>query len=137
MQDAIQRPQIVNAIALSLVSPSIHCRKLSAEMLIFFGSFDEHTDERLGLSLVFGAFDHVEQQLNAAIADVSFKVGRFDVWLRQLETLVDGRGRMGSMVGVNKEMKDSAGVMEVVVSTACCSRIGKPDNESGGSEEWC
>jgi hypothetical protein len=110
------RPTIVNAICTSLLSPYQPCRKLAAEMLIFFCSFDEESPDRKGLGMVLVAFDYVEQTLNSAIADVSNKVGKFDMWLRQLEATIDGRGRMGSMVGMSKDFKESIHVQEYCVS---------------------
>lgn len=45
---------------------------------------------------------------------VGQKVGRFDVWLQQLSTTVDGRGRMGSTVGLSKDLKgtDDGSIMD-------------------------
>ena len=90
---------------------------MAAEILVFFCHWDEHNDERIGLRLVLNAFDLLEQRLNVAVADLSNKVGRFDVWLRQLELAADGRGRMGSMVGVSKDLKgnDDSAIMEYCV----------------------
>jgi cytokinesis protein len=112
----MSNPPIVNAICASLTSPHPPCRKLSAEMMIFFCSFDEDSQDRLGLVLV--AFDFVEQTMNAGITDPSKKVNRFDMWLRQLEAIIDGRGRMGSMVGMSKDFKDAVDVHEYCVRTS-------------------
>jgi cytokinesis protein len=87
-------------------------------MLIFFCSFDEESPDRRGLGMVLVAFDSVEQNINAAIADVTNKVGKFDMWLRQLEATIDGRGRMGSMVGMSKDFKEAVHVHEYCVSGA-------------------
>lgn len=122
--DAMSRPQIPNAICASLVSPHTPCRRIAAEMLLFFCTFDENARERKGLALVLSSFDHVEQVINSAILDVANKVGKFDMWLRQLEAVIDGRGRMGSMVGMSKDFKEAMDVHEYCVSTDCdpCAR---------------
>lgn len=112
----MSNPPIVNAICASLTSPHPPCRKLSAEMLIFFCSFDDDSPDRRGLGLVLVAFDAVEQAINAGITDPSKKVNKFDMWLRQLESMVDGRGRMGSMVGMSKDFKDAVDIHEYCVS---------------------
>ena len=36
--------------------------------------------------------------------------GRFDAWFRVLESTIEGRGRMGSMVGASEEVRRDAGV---------------------------
>jgi len=114
----MQKSQIVSSIANSLVSPSLLSRKVSAEILVFFCHWDEDNPDRVGLRLVLNAFDQLEQRLNTAVADIANKVGRFDVWLKQLEQIIDGRGRMGSMVGVSKDLKgqDDGAIMDYCVS---------------------
>lgn len=111
------KPQIIHAIATSLISPRLTSRQLSAEMLVFFCHLTDQT-HRTGLSMVQTAFDQLEQRLNAAITDISQKVGRFEVWLKQLEQTIDGRGRMGSMVGVSNDLKgqDDHSLVEYCVS---------------------
>ncbi len=114
----MQKPQIVASIASSLVSPNLLSRKVAAEILVFFCHWDENNPDRVGLGLVLNAFHQLEQRLNSAVADLAKKVGRFDVWLRQLEQTIDGRGRMGSMVGVSKDLKgqDDSAIMDYCVS---------------------
>jgi cytokinesis protein len=118
--DAVQKPQIVFAIASSLISPHMACRKVAGEILVFFCHWDEQNPERVGLRLVLRGFEIVEQQLNTAVTDLAHKVGRFDVWLRQLEAAIDGRGRMGSAVGVSKDLKgqDDGSILDYCVSFA-------------------
>ena len=115
--DAMQKPKIVSSIANSLVSPNLSARKVAAEILVFFCHWDEKSPDRVGLGLVLNAFDQLEQKLNTAIGDIAKKVGRFDVCLRQLEQIIDGRGRMGSMVGVSKDLKgqDDGAIMDYCV----------------------
>lgn len=115
--DAMDKPQIVASIAGSLVSPNLASRKVAAEILVFFCHWDASNTNRVGLGLVINAFDQLEQRLNLAIADLANKVGRFDVWMKQLEQTIDGRGRMGSMVGVSNDLKgtDDGSIMDYCV----------------------
>lgn len=55
--------------------------------------------------MVLQAFDQLEARLNGQIVDVANKVGRFDTWIKQLEQTVSGRGRMGSTVGLSKDLQ--------------------------------
>lgn len=116
----MQKPQIANGIANSLVSPSILSRKVAAEILVFFCHFNENEPERVGLGLVLNAFDQLELKLNSTIPDMANKVGKFDVWLKQLEQTIDGRGRMGSTVGVSQELRgtEDGAIMDYCVSVA-------------------
>ena len=61
--------------------------------------------QRRGLPVVLQAFDQLEARLNGQIVDVALKVGRFDTWIKQLEQTVSGRGRMGSSVGLSKDLQ--------------------------------
>jgi cytokinesis protein len=101
----MQKPQIITSIASSLVSPNLQCRKTAAEILVFFCHWDEENTARTGLTIVLNAFDSLEQKLNVAVTELSGKVGRFDTWLKQFEQVIDGRGRMGSMVGISKDLR--------------------------------
>ena len=120
----MQKPQIVASIANSLISPNLLSRKVAAEILVFFCHWDENNPNRIGLSLVLNAFDQLEQRLNIAVADLANKVGRFDKWLMQLGQTIDGRGRMGSMVGVSKDLKgqDDGSIMDYCVSFAVADK---------------
>jgi cytokinesis protein len=64
------------------------------------------------------AFDQLESRLNSQITDVANKVGRFDTWMKQLEQVVAGRGRMGSTVGLSNELK---GMDDKVIHDYCVS----------------
>ena len=119
--DALQKPAIVNTVVKSLISPLIPCRQIAAEILSFFCHFDIHTTPRLGLSMILTAFDRFEQEINETIVDIAGKVGKFELWLKQFEQMMDSRGRMGSMVGASKELRgaDVASIMECCVCLPC------------------
>ena len=99
------KPQILEAIVVSLVSQYPMCRKLAAEQLMVLVDFYRQKSERHGLSAILDAFDALETRLNLSVVEVAQKVGRFDRWMMQLEQTIDGRGRMGSAVGASKEIR--------------------------------
>lgn len=47
--------------------------------------------------MVLKALDHMR--------DATRGLGRFDMWLRELDISLGGRGRMGSMVGASEDFK--------------------------------
>lgn len=104
------------------MSPNFACRRLAVELLVFLCHYDEHENERVGLSIVLNAFDQLEVRLNSSIIDIANKVGRFDAWIKQLEQTVVGRGRMGSTVGLSKELK---GTDDNSIHEYCVSGIAK------------
>ncbi|WVQ98293.1 hypothetical protein IAU59_005416 [Kwoniella sp. CBS 9459] len=109
-----KKPQIINAVVASLISPHIVCRKIAGEILVFCCHFEKEAVPRQGLRSVLAGFAALEQRINSSVVDLAYKVGRFDAWLRQLDATIDGRGRMGSMVGLSKDLKgmDDASVMD-------------------------
>ena len=121
--DVLAKPQIVPNIAHSLLSPNMLSRRTAAEILSFIIHFDENAPNRNGLALVLTAFDQVEQKLNSQVDQLSMKVGRFDIWIKQLETMLDGRGLLGSSVGASREIRGlgDAEVVDTLVSRNRCA----------------
>lgn len=101
----MSKPAIASAICNSVLSPHLTCRRLAVEILVFICHYDEHDDARAGLAIILNAFDQLEARLNSTITDIANKVGRFDAWIKQLEQTVVGRGRMGSTVGLSKDLR--------------------------------
>lgn len=99
--DAIRQPQIIFAIGNSLLSQHPQCRKVAAEILVFFCLWDANATDRVGLSIVIRTFEHLETQYNSQVA-VPGKVSKFERWLRQTEEFAASRGRMGSTVGAQQ-----------------------------------
>ncbi|KKY23765.1 putative cytokinesis protein sepa [Diplodia seriata] len=91
--NALSHPQIVTSLASSLVSPRLNTRKLVSEVLTFLC----HWANGQGHEKVLQALD----QLKAAQGEN----GRFDAWMRIVEVTVDGRGKMGSLVGASDEVR--------------------------------
>jgi cytokinesis protein len=117
--DSMQKPQVIHGLCYSLTSPNLPARKAAAEILVFFCHWEEEGEERVGLGHVLQGLGHVETHHNANNG-IGQKVGKFDIWLRQLETTVEGRGRMGSTVGMSKDLRgtDDSTILDICVSSA-------------------
>ncbi|KAG7289022.1 hypothetical protein NEMBOFW57_005383 [Staphylotrichum longicolle] len=108
--DALAHQQVLVALATSLVSPRLTTRKLVSEVLTFLC----HWGEGKGHLKVIEAMDVAKNQQG--------ENGRFDAWMRLVEVTIDGRGKMGSLVGASEEVR-SGGIgmenllMEYVVAT--------------------
>ncbi|PIG87206.1 cytokinesis protein SepA, partial [Aspergillus arachidicola] len=108
--DALAHQQVIIALVSSLLSPRLNTRKLVSEVLTFLC----HWAEGHGHQKVLQAMDHVKNHQG--------ETGRFDAWMRIVEVTIDGRGKMGSLVGASEEYR-SGGIgmenllMEYAVST--------------------
>ncbi|PYI25399.1 hypothetical protein BP00DRAFT_420577, partial [Aspergillus indologenus CBS 114.80] len=108
--DALAHQQVIVALVSSLLSPRLNTRKLVSEVLTFLC----HWAEGHGHQKVLQAMDHVKNHHG--------ETGRFDAWMRIVEVTIDGRGKMGSLVGASEEYR-SGGIgmenhlMEYAVST--------------------
>jgi len=108
--NALNHPSIIQALAGSLVSSRLNTRKLVSDVLTFLC----HWGDGAGHEKVLQALDTLKTQYN--------ENGRFDAWMRIVEVTVDGRGKMGSMVGASEEVR-SGGIgvenllMEYAIAT--------------------
>ncbi|KAJ5166470.1 Cytokinesis protein sepA [Penicillium canariense] len=108
--DALEHQGVLVALVNSLSSPRLNTRKLVSEVLTFLC----HWAEGQGHQKVLQAMDKVKHDHN--------ETGRFDAWMRITEVTIDGRGKMGSLVGASEEYR-SGGIgmenllMEYAVST--------------------
>lgn len=98
--DALVHQQVIVALATSLISPRLTTRKLVSEVLTFLC----HWAEGEGHLKVLQAMDHVKVQQG--------ENGRFDAWMRIVEVTIDGRGKMGSLVGASEEVRSGGIGME-------------------------
>ncbi|GFF96866.1 cytokinesis protein sepA, partial [Aspergillus udagawae] len=122
--DAINHQQVIIALISSLLSPRLNTRKLVSEVLTFLC----HWAEGEGHQKVLQAMDHVKNQHG--------ETGRFDAWMRIVEVTIDGRGKMGSLVGASEEYR-SGGIgmenllMEYAVSTMMLINmlVDAPEND--------
>ncbi|KAK4968195.1 hypothetical protein LTR66_011821, partial [Elasticomyces elasticus] len=108
--NALAHSQIVMSLAASLVSPRLATRKLVSEVLTFLC----HWAEGQGHLKVLQALDHLKAAQN--------ENGRFDAWMRIVEVTIDGRGKMGSMVGASDEVRSGGiGMENLLMEYAVCS----------------
>lgn len=91
--DALAQPKCVTGIAHSMISTLLASRKQAADILLFLA----HWQKPNGHRLVLKGFDELK--------NVNNDHGRFDAWFRILEQTLDGRGKMGSLVGASDEVK--------------------------------
>lgn len=98
--DALEHAQIIQALAASLLSPRLNTRKLVSEVLTFLC----HWADGQGHLKVIQALDYLKQDHG--------ENGRFDAWMRIVEVTIDGRGKMGSLVGASDEVRSGGTGME-------------------------
>ncbi|KXX78423.1 Cytokinesis protein sepA [Madurella mycetomatis] len=98
--DALAHQQVLVALATCLISPRLSTRKLVSEVLTFLC----HWSDGKGHVKVIEAMDVAKNQQG--------ENGRFDAWMRLVEVTVDGRGKMGSLVGASDEVRSGGIGME-------------------------
>ncbi|CAO3642143.1 unnamed protein product [Cunninghamella blakesleeana] len=89
--ETVGHQNYIPIVVFSLISPHWQTRKLVCEILAFFCYLDK------GHEKVLLGFDLLKQYKK----DMSI----FDTWLKDLEITLDGRGRMGSLVGAHDDLK--------------------------------
>ncbi|KZZ96523.1 cytokinesis protein bni1 [Moelleriella libera RCEF 2490] len=99
--DALMQQKVLVALASCLISARITTRKLVSEILTFLCTWGPNGE---GHIKVIQALDEVKSQ--------SGENGRFDAWMRLVEVTVDGRGKMGSLVGASEEVRTGGIGME-------------------------
>ncbi|KAI4908891.1 hypothetical protein J4E90_008628 [Alternaria incomplexa] len=108
--NALNHPSIIQALCGSLISTRLNTRKLVSDVLTFLC----HWGNGSGHEKVLQALDNLKSQYGES--------SRFDAWMRIVEVTVDGRGKMGSMVGASDEVR-SGGIgvenllMEYAIAT--------------------
>nr|POF11433.1 cytokinesis protein sepa [Quercus suber] len=110
--NALQHDTIIMALASSLTSPRLNTRKFASELLTFLC----HWGDGQGHLKVIQALDHLKSH--------QAESGRFDAWLRIVEVTIDGRGKMGSLVGASDEVRSGGiGMENLLMEYAVASLI--------------
>lgn len=99
--EVVERPRCVTDIVHSLTSPNIATRRTVCDILIFLAYKGRDQEGCQGLNIVLGGFDNLMKTRGDP--------GRFDAWLGTFETVIEGRGRMGSLVGASEEIRSLRG----------------------------
>ncbi|OZJ02756.1 hypothetical protein BZG36_03344 [Bifiguratus adelaidae] len=95
-REAVEFPQCIYNITASIKSPPWATRKLVCEVLTFI-CYCDGPDDKTGHEHVLKGMDLLRENKR--------EYGRFDAWLRLWEQTIDGRGRLGSLVGASEEIK--------------------------------
>lgn len=98
--NALQTSNCVSAVVRSLLSHKLATRKLVSELMTFlchWNTADPYGMEIRGHDQVIDALDNMKGHLG--------DLGRFEPWMRIVEQTLDGRGKMGSMVGASEEFR--------------------------------
>ncbi|KAI8072909.1 formin homology 2 domain-containing protein [Gongronella butleri] len=93
IREAIGQPAYIHTLVFSLTSPHWQTRKVTCDMLFFLC----HCDLPVGHGHVLRGFESLRHQRES--------LAMFDPWLKELENTLDGRGRMGSLVGAAEDIK--------------------------------
>ncbi|KAG2183787.1 hypothetical protein INT43_006798 [Umbelopsis isabellina] len=92
-REVVMNPQCIYNCMQSMLSPPIQTRKQVCEVLVFMCYCEVPSGQEIVLRGM--------EQLRNATRDF----GRFDPWFKLLETTLDGRGRMGSLVGASDDFR--------------------------------
>jgi cytokinesis protein len=113
----IKHSASISQIATCLVSPHLPTRKTVADILTFLC----HWDSPHGHRIVLKALDDLCHSRGEAT--------RFDAWFGTLESTIDGRGRMGSLVGASDEIRSLRGREKDALREAANAGIDSGLNE--------
>ncbi|KAA8915834.1 hypothetical protein TRICI_002007, partial [Trichomonascus ciferrii] len=108
---AVQTTKCVPALVRSLISPRLSSRKLVTDVLTFLA----HWQEPIGHQQVLSALDTMKGHIG--------DLGRFESWMRMVEQTLDGRGKMGSMVGASEEYRTGGVGMESLLMEYALSTL--------------
>ncbi|KAJ2834044.1 hypothetical protein GGI24_000592, partial [Coemansia furcata] len=98
--DVLRYPTCVHNLCFSIDAPSLLTRRLISEILTYICYLNVPT----GHKEVLKGLDKLQK-----FRDMQ---KRFEPWMRALESAVDGRGRMGSKVGVSEELRQLGGTAD-------------------------
>lgn len=96
---ALHYPHCIFSVVLDISSPNVQARKLVMDMLIFLAY--QKKGEVTGHNYVLRGLDN--------LMNIRGDHGRFDAWFTILESTLDGRGKMGSLVGASEEIRTLRG----------------------------
>ncbi|KAJ2221277.1 hypothetical protein IWW45_008914, partial [Coemansia sp. RSA 485] len=99
-QDVLRYPTCVHNLCFSIDAPSLLTRRLISEILTYICYLNVPT----GHATVLKGLDKLQK-----FRDMQ---KRFEPWMRALELAIDGRGRMGSKVGVSEELRQMGGTAD-------------------------
>ncbi|KAJ1902275.1 hypothetical protein LPJ66_000162 [Kickxella alabastrina] len=99
-QDVLRNPAGVHNLCFSIDAPSLLTRRLISEILTYICYLNVPS----GHATVLKGLDKLQKFREMQ--------KRFEPWMRALELAIDGRGRMGSKVGVSEELRQMGGTAD-------------------------
>ncbi|KAJ2521556.1 hypothetical protein H4217_001312, partial [Coemansia sp. RSA 1939] len=99
-QDVLRYPTCVHNLCFSIDAPSLLTRRLICEILTYICYLNVPT----GHATVLKGLDKLQKFREMQ--------RRFEPWMKAVESAVDGRGRMGSKVGVSEELRQLGGTAD-------------------------
>lgn len=123
---AMSHPQCIVNISLNVCTPSVQARKLVMDMLTFLTY--QGINSLIGHSYVLKGLDN--------LMNVKGDHGRFDAWFTILEATLDGRGKMGSLVGASDEIKTLRG-REAQLAMQAASEAAGTQAGDNALAEYC
>lgn len=114
--NALESKICVPAITGALISTKLATRKLVTDILSFLAHFRHPEGHDQVLKAMNGLSpDNIHYQVkrldkrNSIASEPVNGLKRFEQWLKIVEQTLDGRGKLGSMVGASEELKSSGG----------------------------
>lgn len=123
---AMSHPQSIINITLDICSPNVQSRKLVMDMLTFLSY--QGISSLIGHSYVLKGLDN--------LMTVKGDHGRFDAWFTILEATLDGRGKMGSLVGASDDIKTLRG-REAQLAMHAASDVASTAAGDNALAEYC
>ncbi|KAI6038969.1 hypothetical protein EDC04DRAFT_3112644 [Pisolithus marmoratus] len=111
VREAVKSPNIVTQIISSLNSPSLSTRRTITEVILSIVHCSEDSLEHV----INGFKSLSESQSNGQPA------GCYEYWFGSLRTAIQGRGKMGSLVGASDEIRKTGGSDTALTEYALCS----------------
>ncbi|CAO3653877.1 unnamed protein product [Mucor hiemalis] len=96
IQHVINEPKFIVTLTQSVLSPFLPTQRLVCDALTFMCYFEQPK----GHVMVLQGMDTIKESKNDYC--------RFDSWLKSLNSVLDGRGKMGSMVGASVDVRQLA-----------------------------
>ena len=90
----------IDSMTMSLLSPYVPARQLTCDALTFLC----YCDIPNGHSMVLRGMELLKKRKDGE--------GRFDIWLDSFERILDARGKMGSLVGTDRDFFKLTGISE-------------------------
>lgn len=100
---------IANHVATTLCSPNIASRKVAVEILLFIARVQDFS------------YVHITLAALESLSAENNEMGPYEYWFKSLESTLQGRGKMGSLVGASEEIRKNVGAESSLNEYAVCA----------------